>query len=158
MRRLAFAAVSLAFLATACQPATTELTEEQKAEIEGAVIQAYEGWNDAWAAQESVDDFMGHFHDWAVSPLSGWESVDALRAGTSEWWARYHSWEMELGETRVLVLGPDVAALEGTQVSVVTDTSGTVVEWTQRLTTVWVLRDGQWKLLTCGFYTQQRPL
>jgi ketosteroid isomerase-like protein len=158
MRRLTLAAVSLAFLATACQPATTELTDDQKAEIEQAVTQAYEGWWNAWAALENIDDYMGYFDDWSVSPLSGWESSDALRSGSLEFFDEHRSWEIELGESRVLVLGPDVAALEGTAVSVVTDTSGTAAEWTQRLTTVWVLRDSQWKMLTCSFYTQRRPL
>jgi hypothetical protein len=158
MRRLALAALSLAFLATACQPATTELTDAQKAEIEQAVIQAYEGWWNAWTAHENVDDYMGYFHDWAIAPLAGFASVEALRSSSLEVWDGDRSWEAEVGDARVLVLGPAAAALEGAAVSVVTDTSGASVEWTQRLTTVWVLQDGQWKLLTGGFYTQRSPL
>ena len=159
MPRLALAAVSLAFLVTACQPARTELTDAEKAEIERAVIQAYQGYWNAWSAQESVDDYMGYYHDWAVSPLAGYESIKAVRSDALESWAYYRRWEVELGETRVLVLGPDVAVLEGASVSVVTDITGIVVEWTQRANWVWVLRDGQWKIVTGGFpLSRQRPL
>jgi hypothetical protein len=159
MRRLVFAVLSLAFLATACQPATTELTDAQKAEIEQAVIQAYQGFWNAWTAQQSVDDYMGYFHDWAVSPLDGYESIAAVRSEALELWAYYLSWEVELGETRVLVLGPDVAVLEGTSVSVVTDITRIVMEWTQKSSWVWILRDGQWRIVTGGFHiNQQRPL
>jgi len=158
MRHLALAVLSLAFLA-ACQPAATELTDAQKAEIEQAVIQAYQGYWNAWSAQESVDDYMGYYHDWAVAPLDGYESVEAVRSGTLESWAYFLSWEVELGETRVLVLGPDVAVLEGVSVSVLTDITGMVLELTQRSNWVWVLRDGQWRIVTGGFHiNQQRPL
>ena len=158
MRRSALAVLSLVFLA-ACQPATTELTDAQKVEIEQAVIQAYQGYWNVWTAQESVDGYMGYFHDWAVSPLDGFESIAAVRAETLELWAYYRSWEVELGETRVLVLAPDVAVLEGTSVSVVTDITGLVMEWTQRSSWVWILRDGQWKIVTGGFHiNQQFPL
>jgi hypothetical protein len=88
----------------------------------------------------------------------GFESVEALRSSSLEVWDGDRSWEAEVGDARVLVLGPAAAALEGAAVSVVTDTSGASVEWTQRLTTVWVLQDGQWKLLTGGFYTQRRQM
>jgi hypothetical protein len=159
MPRFAFATVALAFLAAACQPATTELTDAQRAEIEQAVIQAYQGYWNVWTAQESVDDYMGYFHDWAVSPLDGFESIAAVRAETLELWAYYHSWDVELGETRVLVLGPDVAVLEGASVSVVTDITGIAMELTQRSSWVWVLRDGQWRIVTGGFHiNRQRPL
>ena len=158
MRRCALAVLSLAFLA-ACQPATTELTDAQKAEIEQAGIQAYQGFWNAWTAQQSVDDYMGYFHDWAVSPLDGYESIAAVRSEALELWAYYLSWEVELGETRVLVLGPDVAVLEGTSVSVVTDITRIVMEWRQKSSWVWILRDGQWRIVTGGFHIhQQRPL
>ncbi len=69
MRRLAFAAVSLAFLATACQPATTELTEEQSAAIAEELAQEF----DAYAAvvrqldQEGVMSFFQQSEDIAFA-------------------------------------------------------------------------------------------
>jgi ketosteroid isomerase-like protein len=71
MRRLVPAVLSLAFLA-ACQPATTELTEEQKAEVVQALAESwagfkeavenedYEGWaaywtEDAWVLEPGMD-------------------------------------------------------------------------------------------------------
>ena len=51
MRRLAVAALSLAFLA-ACQPATIELTEEQRAEIAAEVEALHAASWDAWRAAD----------------------------------------------------------------------------------------------------------
>jgi hypothetical protein len=59
MRRLVFSVLSLTFLA-ACQPATTELTEEQKAEIE----QEVRGLDDdfiAFASNVEAEGFLSLF-------------------------------------------------------------------------------------------------
>ncbi len=158
MRRIVVAAFALTVLA-ACQPATNELTEAQTEQIEHAVIQAYEGYWNAWAALESVDDYMAYYHGWAASPLAGWVSAEAVRTGAEEYFASFTSWDVAFTETRVLTLGPDVAAVEGTTESVVTDSSGTAEVWTQKATSVWILRDGRWKILTFGFhFNRQRPV
>ena len=158
MRRFILAAVAPIVFA-ACQPATNELSEAQLGEIQHAVIQAYEGYWNEWAAFENLDDYMAYYCVWAGSPLAGWESMDAVRAGAEEYWANYNSWDVAFQETRVLVLGLDVAAVEGTTESVVTDTSGTAEVWTQKSTSVWILRDGRWKILTFGFhFNQRRPV
>ena len=71
MRRLALAALSLAFLVTACQPARTELTEEQKAAIEEEVRQTVDDMGDAYSALD-FDRFRSFLADdlrWAISPM-----------------------------------------------------------------------------------------
>ena len=158
MRRFILAALAPTVFA-ACQPAATELTEAQLGEIQHAVIQAYEGYWNEWAAFENVDEYMAYYCVWPESPMAGWESLDAIRAGAEEYWTTYSSWDVTFQETRVLVLGPDVAAVEGTTESVVTDTSDVAEVWTQKSTSVWILRDGRWKILTWGFHSNnKRPV
>jgi hypothetical protein len=142
----------------ACQPASNELTEAQRTEIQEAVLEADAGWWEAWASMENLEDYMGYFSDWFETPITGWESTEALRAGSVEMWEETASWEYEFGTRRVKVLAPNVAALEGRIVSVVTDTADAAVEWSQRYTQVWSLEESGWKILTCGFSTSRRSV
>ena len=70
MRRLTLAALSLAFLVTACQPATTELTEEQEAAIEEEVRQTLDDMGDAGSALDfdRLRSFLADDIRWAISP------------------------------------------------------------------------------------------
>ncbi len=140
----------------ACKPTSNELTEAQRSEIQAAVLEADAGWWKAWASMENLDDYMGYFSDWFETPITGWASTDALRAGAEETWRETKSWEYEFGDRRVKVLAPNVAALEGRIVSIVTDTADAAVEWNQRYTEVWSLEEEGWKILTCGFSTSRR--
>jgi hypothetical protein len=156
--RISSIAILLLLGPVACQPASNELTEAQRTEIRAAVLEADAGWWEAWASMENLDDYMGYFSDWFETPITGWASTEALRAGGAETWEETASWEYEFGDRRVKVLAPNVAALEGRIVSLVTDTAGAAVEWNQRYTQVWSLEDGGWKILTCGFWTSRRSV
>ena len=71
MRRLALTVLSLAFLA-ACQPATTELTEEQKAEIAAEVNAINAGFWDAWRATD-FDQGMSYYYNSPVHRDGEWK-------------------------------------------------------------------------------------
>ena len=156
MRRLAFAAVSLAFLATACQPATTELTEEQKAAIADTVMRLSAESAAAWDSQDS-SRFYSYFADWSAFPMAGCPSLDAYRSDIASFWPRFSSWTSDQREIRTLVLGPDAVALEGRQVAAVTDTAGTSGEWITIYSELWVRGDTGWKILFYKFYNLEVP-
>ena len=154
MRRLALAALSLAFLVTACQPATTELTEEQKAAIEEEVRQTVDDMGDAYSALD-FDRFRSFLADdlrWAISlvPFLTMEDIEpALRAymsGISETTSE--------DELFVRVLGPDAAVVGLTSHETVVDVNGVSSSTRTALTLVWARADGVWKLV----HGHQHPL
>lgn len=158
MRRLALAAVSLAFMVTACQPATTELTEEQKAEIEEAVAQAAIAHGDAWRAQEDIDEYMSYASDWGFVPWR-YETPEDWRSGTLSFWERWDWVSHEDRDVQVLVLGPDAAAVQMLGVGVLRDTVGLTLDRTSHVKQVWVREAGEWKLLVArnAFTQVERP-
>ena len=145
MRRLAFAVVSLALLA-ACQPATTELTDAQKAEIEAAVLEASVAYTDVFHAEDS-DGYMSYNSDWAGTPWGCCETLDDLRSSVQTDWDRWDFESFENGEMEVMVLGPDAAAVAFTQMQVRVDSAGVRRETAHKLAFIWVRDAGQWKLL-----------
>ena len=140
MRRLAFAALSLAFLATACQPATTELTEEQKAAIADTVNQLHASLTDALNARDA-DRFFASYSDdmlWGGAYGFGTRAVveDAVRAGMES--STDAEWDISWYDTAVKVLGPDTAVFWGSY--------GGGDERTHT-TLVYARVDGEWKMV-----------
>jgi hypothetical protein len=147
MRRLALAALSLAFL-SACQPATTELTEEQKADNAAEVNALRADFWHAWREWD-VDRGMSYYRnspDFIVANdgelIKGWNTFDEA----------IQSWNVEsqtiaFNESRTTVLAPDAVHLVEQGTYSVTDTTGvTRPEVTFAASTLWVLRDGEWKV------------
>ena len=150
MRRLVLAVLSLAFLA-ACQPATMELTDEQKAEIEEAVLEASTEYTRVFHA-EDIDGYMNFASDWAESPWGCCESLDGLRSYVTDTWDRWEFENLDNGEMKVMVLGPDAAVVAFTQTRVRVDTNGDEREMASDLAFLWVREAGQWKLLIAKQY------
>jgi len=150
MRRLAFAALSLAFLATACQPATTELTEEQKAEIAAEVNAINTGFWDAWRAAD-FDQGMSYYYN---SPDLAFGFEGAVDYGYAEIDAKYRpgmtgvvSQNITITSSETIVLAPDVVCTMETATFTVTDTAGvTGPEMSAAVQSIWVYRDGEWKI------------
>jgi len=146
----------LMLFAIACQPATMELTDAQKAEIENAVRQVDSEFHATWSAREDIDAYMSYMSDWSSTSPFGDESLDALRTRVSAWWGAQSSVTIDRGEKRVLVLGPDVAAVEGTNVRVATDTTGVTRERTGTYTRTWIRQNGEWKVFAQKGYSRTR--
>jgi hypothetical protein len=150
MRRLALAVLSLAFLA-ACQPATTELTEEQKAEIAAEVnVRLDAVWDEL--KQPDFDRLATFFHrtPGALSVSNGrfieWSPArDSInRAALAEW----EDQVLTISETRTVVLSPDVVYTMRVGTDSITYRSGEVIPtrpWAW--TCLWVLRDGEWRIM-----------
>ena len=145
MRRAALAVVSLAFLAIGCQPATIELTDEQKAEIETAVLETSTAYTQVYHA-EDIDGYMNLNSDWAGSPWGCCENFDGLRSFVTGYWDRWEFSNVNNGEMKVTVLGPDAAVVAFTQTRVQVDTAGAERDMMSDLAFLWVREAGQWKL------------
>lgn len=150
MRRFILAAFTLTALA-ACQPATNEMTEEQKAEIAAEVnLRLDMLWDELKRPDfdrlapffilgpEATAVNNGRFNEW--SPAG--DSI--TRATLAEW----EDQVLTISETRTAVLSPDVVYTMRVGTDSITYTSGEATPtrpWAWTL--VWVSRDGEWKVL-----------
>jgi len=151
MRHLALAAMSVAFLATACQPATTELTEEQKAAIadtvEAVVADCWDAWRevDLDRALSYFDSSADYWFALEGQVLGGYAEADSFWRDS---FASSSRIDITVSDSRTLVLAADVVAVLEQGVFSATDEDGTttpeqefVLSWT------WVRRDGEWKVM-----------
>ena len=166
MRRSAPTALAMAFI-TACQPTTNELSEDEMAVIAETVsgLQAQ-----VWDAVERVNvaDFMAFWHDvretttvidgLALPSYSTYEMFlnasgifnypASPETALLVFWPSTRSHEVTIGDSRTTVLAPNVVHVMQQGRFTWTDTTGTV--WPEQgftQSTVWVLRDGAWKIL-----------
>jgi len=157
MRRVILAAFTLTVLA-ACQPATTELTEEQKAAISDTIRQLSA---EMFATMDPVDfdRTMSYMHpdpeSYFVGDPAQWVNLLSIYANPSrmrEVWdpimATRRAQETVVSNEYVAVLAENLAlnVIEGTYA--ITDTLGTTTEPDRfSATMVWVRRDAEWKVL-----------
>ena len=149
MCRLALTVLSPAFLA-ACQPATTELTEEQKAEIAAEVNAINAEFWYAWRATD-FDQGMSYYYN---SPDLAFGFDGAVDYGYAEIDAKYRpgmagvaSQDITITSSETMVLAPDVVCTMETATYTATDTAGvTGPELSVAVTSIWVHRDGEWKI------------
>ena len=146
MRRLI---LPLVLMVVACQPATMELTEEQKAEIAAEVNALQADLWDAWREMDidralsfgrDVPEFMfayeGQLWDYA-------EFEEAARSVSAD----VESQTFTITESQTTVLAPDVVCITEQGTNVATDTMGeTGPEVAFAITVIWVHRDGEWKI------------
>ncbi|NIM49711.1 MAG: SgcJ/EcaC family oxidoreductase [Gemmatimonadales bacterium] len=152
MYRRLFATVTVvAVVAAACQPATTELTEDQKAEIAGTVSAIHAEHRNAWRDAD-IDRGMSYFHDdpdvqfaleGAVMHGSGTirDALEPIFEGVA-------SQEITIAESQTVVLAPGVVCVMDQGTFAYVDTAGvTGPETAFAFTAVYVRRGGEWKVL-----------
>ncbi len=150
MRRVMPSLMLLAVVA--CQPASVDLTDEQKAEIAAEVDSLTNEW---WAAWEVFDFDRGlsFFPDgqdivWAGA---GARTVYSPAEGREVWGpgvTGLQRQDLEFTNSRTVVLAPDIVwtLREGNGTAI--DTTGAVVYEGQFIeTAVWVKRNGEWKIM-----------
>ncbi len=150
MRRLTLSVLSLAFLA-ACQPAATELTEEQKAEIAAEVEAIHAASWDAWRAVD-LDRALSYWHS---SSEVWWAEQGQITHGYAETESHFREatggvsrFNITISDSRTLVLAADAVALLQEGIFSVTDSAGmTSPEQPFVMSATWVRRDGEWKVL-----------
>lgn len=150
MRLVLLAALGMTALA-ACQPATTEFTDEQKAEIAAEVDLLH---NQLWDALRSPDfDRISQF--WHHTPdvifaadgaaIFGYATIDSVFRPVVANWA---SQELVETEYHTVVLSPDVVYTMWVGTDAVTLSSGETNPATPVIDTfVWTRRNGEWKVL-----------
>ena len=148
MRRLALAALSLAFLVTACQPATTELTEEQRATIEEEVRQMQDDAGDAYRALDfdRARSFLADDLRWAFSPVR-FLTMEDLEPALRAYMSGISETTLEDEDSFVRVLGPDAAVYSWTSHETVVDVNGVSSSVRTAGTFVWARVDGVWKVV-----------
>jgi hypothetical protein len=140
------------FVAAACQPARTELAEDQKTQIAAEVDSLTQEW---WAAWEVFDFDRGlsFIYDGPdmVWTGAGTRTVYSSAEGREVWGpgvAGLQRQDLEFTNSRTVVLSADIVwtLREGNYVAV--DTTGNVAAEGRFIeTAVWVKRNGQWKVL-----------
>lgn len=150
MRHSMVSVFTLTLLA-GCQTATNELTDEQKAALTDSVTAVHEKMTQLWLAAD-FDSVMPYFLN---APEVGWAWAGGIRYGYDELSALFRpildgivSAEFTVADRRVDVLARDVACVREYGVYSTTYTTG---ETQPRdpfvMTTIWVRRNGEWKML-----------
>ena len=150
MHRFVLAASTLTVLA-ACQPATTELTEEQKVEIAAEVDSVANDWWAAWAAAD-FDRGMSFIDAGSEAAWSGDEGTLYTRAEMDRTWrptfTQLERQDLTFTDSRTVVLAPDIVCTIRAVTGIATDTTGTTrPEISSIETLVWVKRNGEWRAL-----------
>ncbi|MBG7605458.1 MAG: nuclear transport factor 2 family protein [Actinobacteria bacterium] len=149
MRRFVLAAFALTVLA-ACQPASTELTEEMKAEIAAEVNALQPDYLDAW----SEADFERGMAYWVQSPDVAYANQGVMTAGYANMFSTFGpviqsvaSQEFEITDRHTVVLASDVVCVVTQGTTTITDLDGVATTGPPGVSfTTWVRRDGEWKV------------
>ncbi len=152
MRRTILSALALAVLA-ACQPATTELTDAQRAAIADTVTQLTDqllsltGDADAWMDLFSTGQELRYVQNGVILSRDDLESEMTAFVGACE----EQSWAWD--DVHVVVLGPDAAAVTATYHGAYTDTTGQTFTFDEIVVTYASARsDGTWKIVQAHEY------
>jgi uncharacterized protein (TIGR02246 family) len=134
----------------ACQTATMELTDVEKAAIADEVNAVNAEFWDAWRDAD-FDRGMSYYYDSPDFVLAFDGAVDyghaTVDAKFRPIFASVASQTLTVTDSRTTVLAPDVVCIMETGTWSQTDTAGvTGPETDLALTSIWVLRDGEWKI------------
>ncbi len=149
MRRLTLAVLSLAFLA-ACQPATMELTDADRAAIADEVTAIHTQFWNAWEAVD-VERGMSYFRT-DPDPVWAWNGetrygVDNLGAWFGAALDPVERQEITFADRRVVVLGWDVAyVMERGSFSAFDGAGVEVMSGLFAASVAWVRSNGDWKV------------
>ena len=145
MRRMI---LPLMLVIVGCQPSTTELTDAVKTAIADEVTAIKADFWDAWREWD-VDKGMSYYRN---SPDFVWADDGTLVKGWTTFNEDVQSWSVQsqavtLSESIATVLAPNVVHFVEHGTYSITDTTG--VTWPERtfaVSTLWVLRDAEWKV------------
>ncbi len=149
MHRTIIPALAFCVAAVACQPATTELTEEQKAAIADTVSQLADTFFEDFRALD-FDRMMAPYGSevvWAENGALGTNRDSLVTAWSGLIAAIQEVTSGDWGEVHVKVLGPDAAVFTATFDWAGVDSSGAQVGNPGVWTTVWLRTDEGWKIV-----------
>ena len=139
---------AIATCAVACQPASTELTEGQRAAIRDTVQQVLAGMADPLRALDA-DRIRALYADEPVVALNGviLEDFDARFELTRQWLGSLRRVEGSHRNVHIEVLGPGAVVVTKNDDVTWTDTTGAEGEWHSAWTGVLRRIDGEWKII-----------
>ncbi len=149
MRHSILLAVAFSIAAVACQPASTELTEEHKAALADSVTQLSAEMQSAFDNKDAA--YFDNVSDWTTSSAVGTRFHEAGRSFLEESIWPNNTQTSEPGQTRTRVLGADAVVVERAQVNIVTDSTGETSSYDALLRELWVREDTGWKALLYQF-------
>ncbi|NIM49755.1 MAG: DUF4440 domain-containing protein [Gemmatimonadales bacterium] len=149
MLRSSIATVAaIAASVTACQPVSSELTDEQRAAIRDSLEQVMAGLVDAARALDA-DAIRARYAENPVVALNGviFEDFDARFELTRQWLGSLRTLKGSYKNLHVEVLAPDAAVVTRNDDISWTDTTGVAGEFHSAWTGVFRRIDGQWKIV-----------
>jgi hypothetical protein len=149
MRRFVSALVAV-IVFSACQPANTEMTDNQKGEIAAEVELLHGQMWDAWRAAD-VDRGMSYFYNSPTLTVAAEGQLttgfDTLHDIVHPSHANTASQTITFSESQTTVLAQDIVYIMEQSMSAATDTLGvTGLESAFANTFIWVRQDGEWKI------------
>jgi len=150
----------LMLFVAACQPAPRDLTEAQETAIADSVTAVHNDMWRLWLA-EDLDSVMTYFLN---SPEVGWGFPGGMEYGYENLTDLFRSMldgtasqDYTAAERRVDVLSRDAVCVRESGPYSVTTTAGETREFDNfAMTTIWVRRDGEWKIIHGHeFYTER---
>ncbi len=146
MRRLMLP--MLPFVLAACEPATVELTDAERAAIADQVNARHAEMWDAFRAAD-FDRGVSYFH--RADLVYAYEGVILDYEAMDQLWrpafASITSQTVTFADSRTDVFAPGVVSITSSGTYAVTDTLGVTGPQAQfAVTEVWMRRDGEWKL------------
>ena len=146
MRRIVLAAFAVTVLA-ACQPPTTELTEEQRTAIADTVRQLAVSFSDAWNTLDP-DTHLSFYSDDVMYGFGGrFRDAESFREATTSFMNLFAEFDQSWDSLFVQVLGPTVAVTGGTVQWTNVRKSGESSLGGEAMTLVWHRVDGEWKVV-----------
>ncbi len=146
MRRMVLPLLLL--VGVACQPAMTDMTDEQRAAIRDTVEQIMDGLVDAARALDAVPVRAAYAEN-PVVVLNGViiEDFDAQFELTKQFLGSLQVLDGSYDNLHLEVLAPDAVVVTRNDHLRWTDTTGTMGEWHSAWTGVFRLIDGEWKIV-----------
>ena len=149
MRWISYAAFALV-VSAACQPAPTEMTEQEISEVAAQVNAINDGFWNAWRDAD-IERGVSYYYDspeftFAIEGelLVGFSEVQEVTRST---YANIASQSITVAESYTTVLSPDLVYLVDRASYAVTDTDGVTGPDTQFVfTALWRNTDGEWKV------------
>jgi hypothetical protein len=147
--------IPFAMMLTACQPATVELTEEQKAEIAGELTQFMDGFVSS-IREWDVEHMLTHFQRGEELTFTqdgivtrSWDGFADLKRTT---WGGFTSAERFDYDPIIQVLAADVGVVTWSFDIALAPTTGDVVNGHGTVTAVCSKQNGEWKIVTGAEY------
>jgi ketosteroid isomerase-like protein len=140
------------FMFAACQPATMELTDAEKAAIAEELTQAYDSYGTAvrQLSQDGMLSFFQQSEDLTFAEFGTvYRSWSALADLVHQSWPVYANVQnFHWGDLHIQVLAPNVAAVTTTFDFAASDTTGAPVAISGTASYVWLKTDSGWKIVS----------